>query len=177
MTPQQHRPSAFILHFQKTARGGTNFEQPHGRGGLNGVPFDVAPASVCPGRSEFLLSCGNTELRAAIRNHQVTFPSQVVTFGGRAGGDAAGRIAQLYFVGGWSVGRLRDRYGLTKSAMHTLLRDWRSRAIAAGFIQEIDLPESAYLKAEWAPTAPPSNHNPVGYKSKDADGRSMFQFG
>ena len=43
----------------------------------------------------------------------------------------------LFFVRGWSVRRLCDRYGLSKAMAHKLLAEWRIRAIESGYIQEI----------------------------------------
>jgi len=48
------------------------------------------------------------------------------------------RIVQLYFVHGWSVRRIGDRYNLRKDTVHTLLAQWRIRAIESGYIQEIE---------------------------------------
>jgi hypothetical protein len=78
---------------------------------------------------------GNTMLRAAIRRNLVSFPSQIPAF--TKGGDAQKRVVQLYFVLGWPSKAICDRYGLTKSTLRTLLSDWKIRAVAAGYIQDI----------------------------------------
>jgi hypothetical protein len=78
---------------------------------------------------------GNTMLRAAIHCNLVSFPSQIPAF--TKGGDEQKRIVQLYFVLGWPTKAICDRYGLTKSTLRTLLSDWKIRAVAAGYIQDI----------------------------------------
>jgi hypothetical protein len=78
---------------------------------------------------------GNTMLRAAIQRNLVSFPSQIPAF--TKGGEEQKRIVQLYFVLGWPTKAICDRYGLTKSAVRTLLSDWKIRAVAAGYIQDI----------------------------------------
>jgi hypothetical protein len=78
---------------------------------------------------------GNTVLRAAIHSNLVSFPSQIPAF--RKGGDEQKRIVQLYFVRRWPAKAVCERYGLTKSTMRTLLSDWKIRAVAAGYIQDI----------------------------------------
>jgi transposase-like protein len=89
---------------------------------------------------------GNTMLRAAVQRNLVSFPSQVPAFARRGTGATQQRIVQLYFVRGWSVRSLCERYGMSKVAVQNVLSEWRIRAIAAGHIQEID-PESLRLMA------------------------------
>jgi hypothetical protein len=76
---------------------------------------------------------GNPGLREAIRQNLVSFPSQVPTFTKHE--DAL--IVQLYFIRGWSMGIIADRYTLNKHAVRKLLSEWRIRAVAAGYVQEI----------------------------------------
>lgn len=78
---------------------------------------------------------GNTVLRVAIQCNLVSFPAQIPAF--TKGGDEQKRIVQLYFVRGWPAKAICERYGLTKSTLRTLLSDWKIRAVAAGYIQEI----------------------------------------
>jgi transposase-like protein len=89
---------------------------------------------------------GNTLLRAAIQRNLVSFPAQVAAFARRGIGDKRERIVQLYFVRGWSVRSICERYGMSKVAVQNLLSEWRIRAVAAGHIQEID-PDSLRLMA------------------------------
>lgn len=82
---------------------------------------------------------GNTLLRTALTRNLVSFPAQIRPFMKRNCGDVQERIVQLYFVRGWSVRNICDRYGLSKAMAHKLLAEWRIRAIESGYIQEIEL--------------------------------------
>ena len=81
---------------------------------------------------------GNTLLRTAITRNLVSFPAQIRPFMKRNSGDLQQRIVQLYFVRGWSVRSICDRYGLSKAMAHKLLGEWRVRAVESGYIQEIE---------------------------------------
>jgi hypothetical protein len=78
---------------------------------------------------------GNSALRYAIRQNLVSFPSQIPSF--MNCGAAQERIVQLFFVRGWRMRVIGQRYGLNKSGVGKLLKEWRIRAVAAGYIQEI----------------------------------------
>jgi transposase-like protein len=80
---------------------------------------------------------GNTLLRAAITRNLVSFPAQIPPFMRRSSGDMQERIVLLYFVRGWPVRRICERYSLSKAMAHKLLSEWRIRAIESGHIQEI----------------------------------------
>jgi hypothetical protein len=102
-----------------------------------GHEVDVIP----PGRSdgaEFPASFNNALLRAAIRSNRVTFPSQTVNCRTVPDGDMRWRIVQLYFVCGWPVQRICVRYRVTRQVVHNILTQWRHRAVAAGFVQEVE---------------------------------------
>jgi hypothetical protein len=88
-------------------------------------------------RREFPASFSNALLREAIMTNSVSFPSQTPCFSGAASGGLHWRIAQLYFVSGWSVGRICLRHRLSKHMVRNILSQWRLRAVAAGFVQEI----------------------------------------
>jgi len=81
---------------------------------------------------------GNTLLRTAITRNLVTFPAQIQSFMKRTSGDLPERIVQLYFVRGWSVRDICDRYGMSKAMVHKMLAEWRIRAVESGYIQEIE---------------------------------------
>jgi len=85
-----------------------------------------------------LAMLGNTLLRTAITRNLVSFPAQVQPFMKRGSGDLQERVVQLYFVRGWSVRSICERYGLSKAMTHKLLAEWRVRAIESGYIQEIE---------------------------------------
>jgi hypothetical protein len=78
---------------------------------------------------------GNTTLRAAIQANLVSFPSQIPVF--TKGGQEQKRIVHLYFVSRWEISEISRRYRVGKWAIRTILSDWRTRAIGAGYIQEI----------------------------------------
>ncbi len=80
---------------------------------------------------------GNSALRLAIQRNLVSFPSQIPAFTKRPGGDTQERIAKLYFSLDWTVRGICDRYGLSRTMVQKLLSDWRVRAVAAGFIQDV----------------------------------------
>lgn len=110
---------------------------------------------------EFLLVCGNAGLRAAIRRNAVTFPSQMVRLGSSTeGNDEQERIVQLYFVHGWSIGNICQRYGLGKKAVDNILTRWRHKAVAAGFVQEIQ-PRKARTASSGIPEIPPTITPPL----------------
>ena len=104
----------------------------------HGIPSDTDILAGSDGGSEFPASFNNALLRAAIQNNSVTFPSQTVYCRDVADGDMRWRIVQLYFVRGWPIRRIRDRYMLTRQSVHNILTQWRHRAVAAGFVQEIE---------------------------------------
>jgi transposase-like protein len=81
---------------------------------------------------------GNTLLRTAITRNLVTFPAQIQPFMKRTNGDLQERIVQLYFVRGWTVRSICERYAMSKAMIHKLLAEWRVRAVESGYIQEIE---------------------------------------
>jgi hypothetical protein len=88
---------------------------------------------------------GNTVLRAAIQSNLVSFPSQIPAF--TKVGDEERRIVQLYFVCGWETKAICDRYRLSKSTLRKMVSEWKIRAVAAGYIQDIHLDLLAALAA------------------------------
>jgi hypothetical protein len=81
---------------------------------------------------------GNTMLRTAITRNLVSFPAQIRPFMKRGSGDLQERIVQLYFVRGWPVRSICERYCLSKAMAHKLIAELRIRAIESGYIQEIE---------------------------------------
>jgi hypothetical protein len=80
---------------------------------------------------------GNSALRLAVSRNLVSFPSQVPGFMRRPRGEVQARIVQLSFVRGWAIGQICARFRLNKVAVMRLLSEWRIRAVAAGYIQDI----------------------------------------
>ena len=83
------------------------------------------------------------ELRAAIRNHQVSFPSQIPTFPKHTRPDLQRKLVQLYFICGWSGPKIRARYDLSAQRFQQILSTWKRRAVELGFIQTIP-PDQAF---------------------------------
>jgi hypothetical protein len=80
---------------------------------------------------------GNAILRSAIQRNLVSFPAQVPAFMRRQSGDIQERIVQLYFVRGWPIRSICDRYCLSKAMVQKMLSEWRVRAISGGYVQDI----------------------------------------
>lgn len=87
-------------------------------------------------------------LRRAVRSNRVTFPSQVPTFPGCHGADLQCRLAHLYFVLGWSCGKIAERYRLVPQQVRRVLNVWKQRAAKAGYIQHIPPAEVMSLGVE-----------------------------
>ena len=82
------------------------------------------------------------QLRIAIRNNLVTFPSQVPVFERHDRPDLQRRIVQLYFVLGWSCATIAARYGMLRQRIGQVLSTWKRRAVEMGYIQYIPPPPS-----------------------------------
>jgi hypothetical protein len=88
------------------------------------------------------------ELRAAIRNNQVSFPSQIPTFSKHTRPDLQQKLVQLYFLCGWSGPKIRARYGLGAQRFQQILSTWKNRAVEMGYIQVIP-PDQRLLLSSW----------------------------
>jgi len=77
------------------------------------------------------------QLRIAIQNDQVSFPSQVPSFPCQSRPDIQRRMVELYFVRNWSCPELGERYGVTMERVRQLIVGWVRRAVALGYLQEI----------------------------------------
>ena len=80
---------------------------------------------------------GNKVLRSAIERNQVSFPAQVPVFAKHEAGEIQARIVQLYFVAGWTIRQIGQRYRMTGETVRKSLTEWRVRAISSGYLQEI----------------------------------------
>jgi hypothetical protein len=92
-----------------------------------------------------LLSLRSDQLRLAIRNNLVTFPSQVPVFERHDRPDLQRRIVQLYFLLGWSCETIAARLGLLRQRIGQVLNTWKRRAVEMGYIQVIPPPASIHL--------------------------------
>lgn len=118
----------------------------------------IRPESAGPRIIELAL-LGNRTLQTLVRGNFVCFPSQAPVFGQKSRRDLQWRLALLYFVRGWSTRLIADRYGLTRERCGQIISDWRIRAIALGYIQDVT-PEGTDLSrlAEAHATVPSNGH-------------------
>ena len=77
------------------------------------------------------------QLRTAVRNNLVSFPSQVPVFERHDRPDLQRRVVQLYFLFGWSCSTIAARYGLLRQRVGQVLSTWKRRALETGYIQYI----------------------------------------
>ena len=82
------------------------------------------------------------QLRLAIRNNLVSFPSQIPVFERHDRPDLQRRIVQLYFMFGWSCETIAARYGMLRQRIGQVLNTWKRRAVEMGYIQFIPPMES-----------------------------------
>ena len=94
------------------------------------------PESAVPRTIELAL-LGNRTLQTLVRGNFVCFPAQAPVFGQKSRRDLQWRLAVLYFVRGWSTRTIADRYGLTRERCGQIISDWRIRAVALGYIQDV----------------------------------------
>lgn len=80
-------------------------------------------------------------LRKAIRNNRVSFPSQIPVFVRTAPITLQRYVVQLYFLQGWSCGRIARRYGYSPFYIWQILNEWKRHAVALGYLQAIPSPE------------------------------------
>ena len=76
-------------------------------------------------------------IRDQIRGHRISFPSQIPVFPRLHRADIQWRIVLLYFVRGWSSARIGERYGITRERVRQILRQWVSRALLQGYMDEV----------------------------------------
>ncbi len=85
------------------------------------------------------------DLRAAIKTNRVNFPVPVPIFPTQFRPDIQWRLAELYFIRGWSSRRLAERYGVTARRIQQSLQQWANQAVERGYLQTI--PPEAILPA------------------------------
>ena len=85
------------------------------------------------------------DLRDALRENRISFPSQVPTFSKHDRPDLQRKLAQLYFVLGWNCSAIGARYGLLPGRVRQVLNTWKRRAVETGYIQHIPQATSAIL--------------------------------
>ncbi len=87
------------------------------------------------------------DLRKAIRDNRLSFPSQVPVFARQHRVEVQWRLVALYFVQGWSAVRIARRYKVTSRRVQQLLRQWVSRARTLGYLQEIPTEKACAVPA------------------------------
>jgi hypothetical protein len=103
-----------------------------------GLP-ETLPVRMVPLDSDVrhLDELGIADLRQAIRANRVSFPSQVPTFPKHDRPDLQRKLAQLYFVLGWSCSTIGERYCLAPTRVRQILNTWRCQAARTGYLQHI----------------------------------------
>lgn len=100
-----------------------------------GLPRTI-PADA-PVSDKKLLEMRVDQLREAVRDNQVSFPSQIPTFSKHTRPDLQRKLVQLYFICGWSGPKIRARYRLGAQRFQQILSTWKRRAVELGYIQTI----------------------------------------
>lgn len=84
-------------------------------------------------------------LREAIRSNRISFPSQVPVFPKHDRADLQRKVVQLYFLLGWTCGRIGARYGLCHQRVQQILNTWKLRAVQTGYLQVI--PQASLIRS------------------------------
>jgi hypothetical protein len=79
----------------------------------------------------------NAALRRAVEQNRVSFPAQIPHLTCHDKCVWQERIVLLYFVQGWTITSICKRYDVCKTTIERVLTEWRTRAIAAGYVQDI----------------------------------------
>jgi hypothetical protein len=87
------------------------------------------------------------QLRRAIQNNEVSFPSQIPTFECQSRADIQWRLVELYFVRNWSCSKVGERYNMTLEWARHLIANWVKRAIVLGYLQEIPAAAAPFVRA------------------------------
>lgn len=77
------------------------------------------------------------QLRTAILNNEVAFPSPTPQFHGQYRSHIQWRVAVLFLIHGWSCTQLAARYGVSRGRIWLFIQSWIDRAIDLGYLQDI----------------------------------------
>jgi two-component system, OmpR family, KDP operon response regulator KdpE len=102
------------------------------------TPREHTPREVPGNLGEMTLG----RLRMAIRNNEISFPSQIPIFCRQPQLQIQWRLAALFFVHSWPCTDLGKRYGLSARYAQQLISQWAQRAIVLGYLQEIPAAET-----------------------------------
>jgi hypothetical protein len=101
------------------------------------------------------------QLRSAILNNEVAFPSPTPQFHGQYRSDIQWRVAELFLIHGWTCPQLAARYGVSRGRIWLFVKSWMDRAIELGYLQDIP--------PVYNPSAEPNHVSAVAAK-RDAGG-------
>jgi hypothetical protein len=79
----------------------------------------------------------NHQLQEAVRLNLVSFPSQAPVYRRQPRADIQWRLAVLYFVRGWSLADVANRYRMSRERAGQIIKAWRILCVEGGYIQEI----------------------------------------
>jgi hypothetical protein len=111
----------------------------HSKGAITANPLHAhaEAISLCEA-IRTLDEAGNRVVRAGIRNNLVTFPSEVPVFKKSTRPDLQAKMALLYFVRGWSMAQIGERYNLGRQRVAQIVTRWRIRAVVHGYVQVVN---------------------------------------
>ena len=82
-----------------------------------------------------------SRLRKAIRRNLVGFPSPIPLFVRTAPDNLQRYSVELYFLRGWSCGKIAKRYGRSRAYIWQIVNEWKRHAVSLGYLQSIPSPE------------------------------------
>lgn len=91
------------------------------------------------------------QLREAVQKNEVSFPSPTLQFPCQSRPDIQWRVAELFFIHGWTCARLAARYAVTRGRIWWFVRTWVDRAIALGYLQDIPPADMMIVAANRTP--------------------------
>jgi len=77
------------------------------------------------------------QVRQALRENAISFPSPVPTFERHDRPDLQWRLVLLYFVRGWDPQQIAARHAMKEQRVRQILKSWTRRAIEKGLVQYI----------------------------------------
>lgn len=81
---------------------------------------------------------GSKLLRRAVRKNIVSFPAQIPAFAKQPPDGAQWRMVLLYFVRGWNLRGIAERFKVPPHRVCQILNNWSIRALALGYVEIID---------------------------------------
>jgi hypothetical protein len=97
-------------------------------------------------------------LREAVRANLVSFPSQVPGSQGCTEPDLERRVVLLYFVFGWSLIQIGNRYAMSGHRARRIVDRWRDFAVARGYVVKVRSVALSFVRGAAAAGPPFSEH-------------------